>query len=157
MTRRFALASVLLLLATIGSAHEAQFQPFGSGSFRELVAARQGKPFLLILWSITCAPCREEFAMLRELRKSHPKLPLVLVATDDIADQATAGQVLSQYGLELEESWIFADSNAQKLRYEIDPSWYGEMPRAYFYDAAHSREAVSGTVERAKIEAWLPK
>ena len=93
--------------------------------------------------------------MLQELRKSHPQLPLVLIATDDIADQAMAGKVLAKYGMETEESWIFADGNPQKLRYEIDPAWYGEMPRAYFYDAAHGREAVSGTVERAKIEAWL--
>ena len=155
MTRRIALLSLLLLLTLTGFAHDSQLRPFRSGSFQELVAARAGRPFLLILWSITCAPCRQEFAMLRELRKSHPELPLVLVATDDIADQAKAAELLSKYGMEHEESWIFDDGNPQKLRYEIDPSWYGEMPRSYFYDASQKRTAVSGTLERAKVEAWL--
>jgi hypothetical protein len=29
------------------------------------------------------------------------------------------------------------------------------MPRAYFYDAAGGREAVSGSLQREKVEAWL--
>lgn len=150
------LALLLALLALAPAANAAGFRPFASGSFAKLVAARDEKPFLLVLWSVTCVPCRQEFELLAELRKAHPGLPLVLVSTDDIADQAIAAKVLTKYGLQREESWIF-DGEAQRLRYEIDPAWYGEMPRAYFYDAAHRREAVSGSLDRARIEDWIRK
>ena len=108
MTRRAALAALLVVLSPIAFA-KAEFRPFHSGSFEQVLAARTGQPFLLVLWSVTCAPCRQEFEMLSELRKTHPKMPLVLISTDDIADRKIAGQIISRYGLGNVESWIFAD------------------------------------------------
>jgi hypothetical protein len=157
MMRRAVVATLLVLLSAAACAHQAEFRPFRSGSFTQLVAARPGQPFLLVLWSVTCAPCRQEFELLRDLRQAHPKMALVLVSTDDIGDRKMAAEVLSLYALEHEESWMFAEGNAAKLRYEIDPDWYGEMPRAYFYDADHGREAVSGSLDRARIESWMGK
>ena len=155
MSLRGMLAVLVMVLSAAACAHQAAIRPFGSGSFTQLLAARADQPFLLVLWSVTCAPCRQEFELLRDLRRAHPEMALVLVSTDDIADRKMAAEVLSRYGLEREESWIFAEGNAAKLRYEIDPAWYGEMPRAYFYDAAHARESVSGSLERAQVESWL--
>lgn len=154
MTRRAVLTALLLVLSPVAFAKD-EFRPFYSGSLAQVLTARAGQPFLLVLWSVTCAPCRQEFEMLADLRKAYPKMPLVLIATDDIADRKIAGQIIARYGLGDVESWIFADSNAAKLRYEIDPGWYGEMPRAYFYDAAHAREAVSGSLQREQVESWL--
>ncbi len=144
----------LLALATASRAAEPAFRLLGRGSFAQLVAARRDQPFLLVLWSITCVPCREEFELLRELRDRYPRMPLVLVATDDQSDAAMAARMLDRYEMGEEESWMFAD-DPQRLRYEIDPAWYGELPRAYFYDARHRREAVSGSLERDRVEAWI--
>jgi hypothetical protein len=88
------------------------------------------------------------------MRTRYPHLPLVLISTDDISDEAMAAMALKDFAMDGEESWIFAD-DAQKLRFEIDPGWYGELPRAYFYDASHHREGVSGRLARERIEAWL--
>ena len=88
------------------------------------------------------------------MRTRHLHLPLVLISTDDRSDEAMAAMALRDFAMDGEESWIFAD-DAQKLRYEIDPGWYGELPRAYFYDASHHREGVSGSLARERIEAWL--
>lgn len=153
INRRTAICGTLALAASAARGEPA-FRPLRSGSFAGLVSARRGQPFLLALWSITCVPCRDEFELLRELREAHPRMPLVLVSTDDISEAALAARMIERYGMQDEESWIFAD-DPQKLRYEIDPAWYGELPRAYFYDAGHRREAVSGRLERARIEAWL--
>lgn len=130
------------------------FRPLQAGSFAGLVAARRDQPFLLVLWSITCGPCRDEFALLREVRASYPRLPLVLVSTDDVSEEAMAATLLRDFAMDGHESWIFAD-DAQKLRFEIDPDWYGELPRAYFYDASHRREGVSGSLARQRIEDWI--
>jgi len=154
ITRRAAIVGVLATLAGNALAAAPAFRPLTRGSFGTLVDARRGEPFLLVLWSITCGPCRDEFALLRAMRVSHPNLPLVLVSTDDASDQALAGKALQDFGMTGEESWIFAD-DAQKLRFEIDPDWYGELPRAYFYDASHRREGVSGSLRRERIESWL--
>lgn len=153
-----ALAGVAVIAPGIATARDAAPppgpRPLQPGAFADLVAARRGQPFLLVLWSITCVPCREEFALLRDMRAQHPGLPLVLVSTDDLADAGLAARALRDFGMDREESWIFA-ADAQALRYEIDPAWYGELPRAYFYDAAHRREGVSGQLPRSRIEQWL--
>lgn len=129
-------------------------RPLHPGSFANLVAARRGQPFLLVLWSITCVPCRDEFALLRQMRSEYPALPLVIIGTDDIADADLAVRGLRDFGMEGEENWIFA-ADAQVLRHEIDPDWYGELPRAYFYAADHRRDGVSGRLPRSRIERWL--
>jgi hypothetical protein len=89
------------------------------------------------------------------VRSKHPALPLVLISTDGIAEADAAAALLARYGFSDVEAWMFADANAQRLRYEIDPAWYGEMPRAYFYPADHRREGVSGALTRERIESWL--
>lgn len=154
ITRRLAIGGILAALAGSACAAPPAFRPLQSGSFDTLVAARRNRPFLLVLWSITCGPCRDEFALLREMRTRHPGLPLVLISTDDLSDEAMAAKALQDFAMAGEENWIFAD-DAQKLRYEIDPDWYGELPRAYFYDAAHRRAGISGALARERIEAWI--
>jgi len=42
-----------------------------------------------------------------------------------------------------------------KLRFYIDPGWYGELPRSYFYDAAQQRSGHSGALTRAQLQDWL--
>ncbi len=150
---RIAICGLLMMWAATAVAAPS-FKLLESGSFAGLVAARGNQPFLLVLWSVTCAPCRDEFSLLRTMQAEHPGLPLVLVSTDDVSDESVAAKALADFGMTGEESWIFAD-DSQKLRYEIDPGWYGELPRAYFYDSSHRREGVSGRLSRKRIEAWL--
>lgn len=158
ITRRAAIGGLLALpvgaLQAGALKASSAFRRLESGSFGSLVAARSGQPFLLVLWSITCPPCREEFGLLAQIRDRLPGLPLVLVSTDDVSDEVAASAALKDFRMDREESWIFAD-DAQKLRYEIDPDWYGELPRAYFYDASHQRAGVSGRLSRERIEIWL--
>ena len=149
------LAVLLIAILATSPVCAASPRPFVPGSFEQLLAARRDQPVLVVLWSITCAPCREEFELLAAMRKERPELPLVLISTDDIGDSETATAMLTRYALDDVESWIFADANAQRLRFEIDPQWYGEMPRSYLYDAAHSRQAISGSLKREQLAAWM--
>lgn len=128
--------------------------PFESGSLQKILDSRVGKPFLLVMWSLECPPCRKEMDLLAEMRRQHPRLDVVFVSTDgsELADRVE--MAVERHGLEEAESWLFAGP-AQRLRYEIDPGWYGEMPRSYFYDANHERAAVSGALEESQIQAWL--
>jgi len=130
-------------------------QRFVSGSLAKILESRKSKPFVLLLWQLDCTPCLKEFRSLSGTVSQHPEFDLVLIATDDLSNKDSVKQVLAQNHLGMVESWIFADSNAQRLRYEIDPSWYGEVPRVYFFDAAHQRTAFSGALTENQIMAWL--
>ncbi|MDQ3267968.1 MAG: hypothetical protein M3P47_04480 [Pseudomonadota bacterium] len=63
--------------------------------------------------------------------------------------------MLQKFPLKKAESWIFADSFVERLRYEVDTQWYGELPRTYFYDAQGYFSALSGKLVYAKIEQWI--
>lgn len=128
--------------------------PFESGSLQRILNSRAGKPFLLVLWSLECPPCRREMELLAKMRRQHPEIDIVFISTDgsERADEVEAA--LEQHDLEEAKSWIFAGP-VQRLRYEIDPTWYGVLPRSYFYDENHERAAVSGALEEAQIQAWL--
>lgn len=148
---------VLAFLCWTGSvpAGDLAPRPFRSGSLTAIAAAREGKPFVLNLWSINCPPCRAELALLAKLAREHPKFDLVLVAADDPDDAGEVQAVLADRGLGAVESWIFDDADAQRLRYEIDSGWYGELPRNYFYDPAHNRISVSGVLKEEQLSAWI--
>jgi hypothetical protein len=45
----------------------------------------------------------------------------------------------------------------ERLRLEIDSRWYGEVPRAYFYDRKHQREVRTGLVNKKFVEDWLAR
>ncbi len=133
---------------------ENRLRSFVPGSAATLVKQRRNDRFLLVLWSVDCAPCLKEFEQFKELRRQGRHLPLLLVATDGLAERDRVTEVLARFGLQNVENWIFADENPAKLRFEIDPAWYGEMPRSYFY-ASGQRKAVSGGLSAPQITAWL--
>lgn len=131
-----------------------RLRSFVPGSAATLAEQRRNGRFLLVLWSVDCAPCLREFEQFQALRRQGRNLPLVLVATDGLAERERVSGTLARFGLQDVETWIFADENAARLRFEIDPGWYGEMPRSYFY-ANGQRQAVSGGLSAPQITAWL--
>lgn len=138
-----------------GGAGEADIQPFLADTFAALKAEREGEAFLLALWSVDCPPCMAELNMLGELLEEYPDLPLILVSTDQIDQREDAEDFLFEYGLEEITSWMFADPFAERLRFTIDPQWFGELPRSYYFDARHQPEAHSGILTERQARDWL--
>jgi thiol-disulfide isomerase/thioredoxin len=129
-------------------------QHFRAGSLANILGTHRGQPFLLNVWSLTCPPCRGELDLLARARQEHPGLDVVLISTDAASQGREIQSLLRSKGLGNVESWVFAEANAQRLRYEIDAKWFGEMPRSYFYDAKHKRLAVSGVLTPMQIDTW---
>lgn len=147
-----------LMLACMGTASAVEnVRPFTAGSFSQVLAARQGKPFILVLWSLDCQYCPTELKILSELKRSHPKLDVVLVATDTVGDTPQLIARTESYGMGKTEQWVFAEDMPERLRLEIDGRWYGEVPRTYFYDQKHQREVKSGLVNKKVFEDWLSR
>lgn len=150
--QRFMLALCLLAAAVNAAAQE--LHPFVSGSIKEIAASRQGKPYILGLWSLTCTHCRDELSILSGLKKKYPALDLVLISTDTPADRTEILATLQQVALGNEQAWVFADDFVERLRFEIDPKWHGELPRTYLYGATGFR-AFSGKLDPRELERWI--
>lgn len=142
-----------LLLAT--HCATAELRTFTENSLDDIERAHTGKPFLLHLWSLDCASCLKEMRLLSGWLQEHPEVRLVMLSTDGPQMAREVERMLRGNGLDQTEGWLFAEANAPQLRYAIDPRWYGEMPRTYFYDAAHRRTAKSGALTIQHLEAWL--
>ncbi len=154
------LFALLLCLGAVCASAAQEVKPFVRGSHQQIVSARAGKPFVITFWSLTCTNCRDDLAMFGKLVQKHRSFDLVLVATDTPEQKQEITSTLQHFrlgraGLGRIESWVFADSYAERLRFEVDPQWYGELPRTYFYDAQGRAQALSGTLDHDQIERWI--
>ncbi len=154
MIYKLAMALLLALWLSISIAG-AEIKAFQADSMTEITGTRNGRPFILILWSTDCPSCLKELGHLQQLRNRLSGADIVLVATDGQQHAAAVQQILSDWQLERMDNWNFAGSMPERLRYAIDPGWYGELPRAYFYNAAHQRLARSGVLSAQMLQQWI--
>ena len=129
--------------------------PFKTDSYNKLLTDN-GDAFLMVMWSLDCPPCIKELKLLGMLYKNNPDLNLVLVSTDSPSRNVEINDLLKESGLADSNSWVFSDESSQKLRYSIDPRWYGELPRSYFHSkGGEHRSSVSGLLKTVEILTWL--
>jgi thiol-disulfide isomerase/thioredoxin len=143
------------MAASVPASAAENVRSFTHGSLARVLEARQGKPFILMLWSLECQYCPTELKMLSELKRSNPKMDVVLIATDTISDIPQLKARAQSNGVGEIEQWVFAEDMPERLRMEIDNRWYGEVPRTYFYDRKHQREVKTGLVNKKFFEDWL--
>ena len=150
--------SATLLAATVSPSAvraEAPPRPFTVGTMRALVSEHAAAPLLIRFWSLDCTYCMQEMKALKALSVRHPDWRLVLVSTDATAHAASAAAVLRREGFDPGASFIFSHPNSQKLRFDIDRKWYGELPRTYLYMRGSQVAAQSGAIEPADVERKL--
>ncbi|HZM48498.1 MAG TPA: TlpA disulfide reductase family protein [Burkholderiales bacterium] len=159
MSHWYRLLAVLGLACALGveAAPLHELRPFTASSLDAIREARAGKPFVLAFWSIHCEPCREEMAQWKSLQRKYPGLPIVLVSTDLPVERTRVTEFLSRYDPGRVETWIFADEFGERVRYAVDRTWRGELPRTYLYDAAHRPETRSGRFDKNWIESWFAR
>ncbi|MBX3617584.1 TlpA family protein disulfide reductase [Nitrosomonas sp.] len=142
---------LIILILTIGlaapaQAGEATLKHFVSGSYQQLLEKHTGQPVMLVIWATTCSTCMKKMPLLSKLQEDHNDIKIIMLSVDELADTKQVQAALVKHELTGLENWIFADENAQRLRYEIDPQWFGELPRTYFLDSKHQREGISGAL-----------
>ena len=149
--------AVLLMATQVAVAEPGgnTLRPFVAGSMSTIKAEHVGKPFVLSVWSLSCAYCGDELVMLSEMKKKYPVLSVVTVSTDSIDDRMVVSEELVSRGHADGDNWVFADAFIERLRAEIDPKWHGELPRTYFFDGRHRARAVSGQLKGDVVEKWI--
>jgi hypothetical protein len=140
---------------------DAALRPFDAATPAALRQAHAGRPWVLVLWSVSCEPCRAELAHWTRWRRQRPDVAIELVATDSPEEAPLAQRLLAHAGLDgaagAGRQWIFADDYAERLRHAIDPAWHGEVPRSYFFDSEAGIVARSGVVDAGWLHDWYAR
>lgn len=159
---RLAVLAMLLLgvasagIATVGAAHASDPLPFERGSWAKLRAAHAGQATVIHFWGLTCGPCLVELPKWGKLAATRRDLKLVLVAADPLPQSPEqVSTTLDRDGLTKAESWSFTDRFYERLRYEIDPAWAGELPRTVMIARDGTLTVLPGVADLSKVQAWL--
>jgi thiol-disulfide isomerase/thioredoxin len=156
--KRHLLAAIFLVAFQLPAARaEApQLKPFVRGSWQQVLNAHAGRPTLVHFWGVTCGPCKVELPLLGAFVKDHPALDMVTISADLAPDIPGAAQsMLKKAGLASAENWIFSDGFVERLRFEIDPAWQGDIPRTLLISRDGKITTIEGSAEMAELEKWL--
>ena len=158
------LISIFLLAASIAQANlpisssdsspvnsAVSLQTFDIGSFEQIVSDKNKQDHLVILWSFDCPPCITELEKISELHQQFPDYQLTLINTDAVDEQVRVKKILQQFNLAGLDNWGFANSDEEKLRYDIDPRWYGDLPRSYFFPLQGKIKRLRGALTSAEL------
>jgi len=126
MRFRFAgIASLNVLIASAAAfGASPALKPFERGTWQGVLRGHAGRPVLVHFWGVTCGPCKVE-------------LPL-----------------LDKAGLSSTENFIFNDGFVERLRFEIDPAWQGDIPRTMLISRDGTITTIEGSAEIADLEKW---
>ena len=153
------LFSLVVLAATLVAAPlqaEKQLREFERGSWQSILRAHAGRPTMVNFWGVTCGPCKVELPLLGQLMRDNPALDVVTVSADFVPSlPETTASMLDKAGLSSAENWIFNDGFVERLRYEIDPSWQGDIPRTVLISRDGKTMTIEGVVDIAEVRRWL--
>ena len=156
------LLPVVLALAlssgSIGSAATDGVRQFVRGSWQDIRKAHAGRPTVVHFWGLTCGPCRTEMPAWGNLLRERHDLDLVVINADLVPNEPGAvSAMLAQTGLAAAENWTFGDGFVERLRYEIDPQWQGDIPRTLLIARDGSVTTIEGGADLNEVAGWLDR
>jgi thiol-disulfide isomerase/thioredoxin len=130
-------------------------RPFGAQSWGELTRAKRDRPMIVHFWSLTCGICLGELVDWAEFATKHPGVRLVLVNWDDrVEDAKRIKATLAKNGLSKVENWALQSDFEEKVRFNIDREWMGEMPYTQLFKRNGEVTVFAGEADFAELEAW---
>ena len=158
--KRLILAAIALLASLPGAlaSEEAKLRLFERGSWQQLLHSHAGRPTLVHFWGVTCGPCKVELPELGEFMKRHPAVDVVTIDADLVPNSdAAALSMLQTAGLSAAENWMFSDGFAERLRFEVDPAWQGDIPRTILVSRNGEMTTIEGEAEPSALQKWSDK
>ncbi len=153
---RFALAGALLALFC-ASAEASEFRPYVRGSFAELRKQHLGRPLIVHFWSVACPPCLAELPDWAKIANDRKSVDIVFVNADRDVERPRAQSRIDKAGLSNLVHYGFADDFVDRLYFEADPMWRGELPFTTLVGADGELVTVTGAVDDPLIQEWLAK
>ncbi len=155
MKKLISIGYIFLSLLVVPNALAADI-PFNASTVADLKNLYHGKKWLMVLWSVECPPCIKELALLEKLVDQNIDLPVVVINTDgDLSLYADRKDLISQFNLDSIKSYYFTDGQTEASRFLVDASWFGELPRSYFFDEQGQSRGRSGLLSKNVIKQWL--
>jgi thiol-disulfide isomerase/thioredoxin len=143
------------LLAAAPAFEQSRLKSFERGSWQRILRAHAGRPTLVHFWGVTCGPCKVELPELGEFMKEHRSVDIVTIDADLVPNSdAAAMSMLQGAGLSSAENWMFSDGFAERLRYEVDPAWQGDIPRTILISGKGDIETIEGSAEPSVLQKW---
>lgn len=129
--------------------------PFARGSFAELRKAHAGRPLVVHFWSIACPTCVAELAEWARTARETQDVDFVFVNADAAGDRARVEARVDKSGLRAATNFAFADRFLERLYFEVDRSWEGELPFTVLIGSGGETASVIGALTDPQIAAWL--
>ena len=145
----------LLFFSNFSFAYE--FKPFEINTRNVIEKKYLNQPLIISFWSIDCPYCIDDLKKLGKALSKNKNVKLITVCVDGKESAKKAERILSQANLPKHEQYQYAEVDEDRLRYNIDPAWYGELPRTYFYDATHQVTPLSGKISNSFLDKWFKK
>lgn len=154
--RRALLAALACTLApSLGAAESPALIEFAPEDWMSIRAGLERRPAIVHLWGVTCAPCLEELPRWDRLVARHPDAQIVFVHLDAVPPARVAA-TLKRVGLARGRQLALRGTADERLRYRIDPTWGGELPRTLLTGAGGAVQMrFSGSADFAALERWL--
>lgn len=121
----------------------------------DLIATPDHGVRIIALWALDCAYCEQNLRALAALHESAPDVEIVTIAKDDIGLSGPITQRLEAAGAAILPARAYAGPSPERLDFLIDLDWGGETPRTLVLRADGTRTAVSGALDRARLEALI--
>ncbi|MBV8851546.1 MAG: TlpA family protein disulfide reductase [Methylobacteriaceae bacterium] len=157
MRNAFALFAAYVLAIGMACAEVGDIAPFTRGTFAQIRAEHASRPLVLHFWSLTCPPCITEMPRLAAFARAHRDFDLVLVTTDPIEQSERVAARLKTWGLTDAANFAYADNFVERLRFEVDRNWHGELPFTALIKPDGSVKTVEGELKTEDLVAWLDK
>jgi len=152
----FALLILTMLPWSCEAVSANDLRQFVRGSWNDIRKAHAGKPTVVHFWGVTCGPCRTEMPNWGKLLAQRSDLNLVVINADLVPNEpAAVTAMLAETGLASAENWTFGDGFVERLRYEIDPHWRGDIPRTMLIEWDGATTTVEGVADLDRVRDWL--
>ena len=101
-----------------------------------------------------CLPCMVEMPRLAAFSRDRPNIDFVYVAADRLAQSERITSHLTRFGLAEAKAFVFADDFVERLRFEADKAWHGELPFTLLIAPDGRTQTHLGEIDAAILQHW---
>jgi thiol-disulfide isomerase/thioredoxin len=148
------LAALCVSVAGQALADTASLKPYLAGDWKSIAKTTNSAPVAVHFWGVTCPACVKEMPHWGQFLKSNPNAKVVFIQVDDVS-QDSMRKMLNKAGLESASNYYVAAPFDERLRYEIDPKWYGETPTTIIIDKNGKATRKTGLINFKQLKNEL--
>lgn len=150
----FSVLAVLLALMQPSYAQSPVLKPYQKGDWKTLIKPYSGQPVAIHFWGVTCPACVKELPQWGKFLSQNKNAKIIFIQVDETTLE-NIQKNLSKANL-VEANNYYVDSPFdERLRYEIDPKWFGETPTTIMIDKNSRVVRKSGLIDFRALDRFF--